>query len=447
MARSVLIVEDERITAKLLSKQVQDCGFDVLAISSNGESAIDIASQDNPDLVLMDITLEGEIDGIEAAKIIFEKSATPVVFITSSNDDATIKRATETNPYGYCIKPIDKNELKSVMELAFLRSSMEKRLESSEQKYSTILSSIGDAVIVINPQGAITYMNPVAEYITEWPQEEVLGREMSQILHMQDTSNILDIMNNQNFQDILISRSGRKVPIEYNSSPLRNAERIIVGTVLVFRDITSRIESENQLQDSLEQLRKAMGGVIQAMAQTVEARDPYTAGHQRRVADLARAIGSELGLSNDGVEGIRMAGVIHDIGKISIPAEILSKPGRLTDVEFNLIKSHPETGFDILKNIEFPWPVAQIVHQHHERIDGSGYPLGLGEDRILPESKILAVADVVEAISSHRPYRASLGIDVALGEVEKFSGSYYDAEVVTACVRLFKEKRYEMVYH
>jgi putative nucleotidyltransferase with HDIG domain len=197
-------------------------------------------------------------------------------------------------------------------------------------------------------------------------------------------------------------------------------------------------------QENIERLRKSLGATINAMAVTVETRDPYTAGHQRRVADLARAIAVELNLKNEQIDGVRMASMIHDIGKISIPSEILTKPTLLTALEFNLIKTHPISGYNILKDIEFPWPIARIVLEHHERIDGSGYPNGLKEEQILLESKIIAIADVVEAISSHRPYRAAHGIEVALDEVTKNKGIIYDSEIVDACLRLFREKNYKL---
>jgi putative nucleotidyltransferase with HDIG domain len=178
------------------------------------------------------------------------------------------------------------------------------------------------------------------------------------------------------------------------------------------------------------------------MSVTVEMRDPYTAGHQRRVSKLACAIAREIGLPGAQIEGIRMAGEIHDIGKIYVPAEILSKPGKLTDIEFTIIKTHAQVGYDILKNIEFPWPIADIVVQHHERLNGSGYPAGLKGGAILPEANIIIVADVVEAMSSHRPYRPAHGIDTALAEIVQNKGVLYDAAVVDHCVRLFKEKRF-----
>jgi len=174
----------------------------------------------------------------------------------------------------------------------------------------------------------------------------------------------------------------------------------------------------------------------------VEARDPYTAGHQRRVSELAAAIALEMGLPEEQVNGIHLAAMIHDVGKIHIPAEILSKPGKLNDIEFMLVKTHPQSGYDILKGVKFPWPIADIILQHHERMDGSGYPQGLKDGEILLESRIMAVADVVEAMSSHRPYRPALGIMAALSEIDRGRRSVYDPEVVDACLRLFVEKRF-----
>jgi putative nucleotidyltransferase with HDIG domain len=191
-------------------------------------------------------------------------------------------------------------------------------------------------------------------------------------------------------------------------------------------------------------LRKALGGTIEAMALTVETRDPYTAGHQRRVSNLARGIATEMGVSEGKIQGVRMAGVIHDIGKISVPGEILSKPGKISQNELGIIKEHPQVGYNILKTVDFPWPIAQIVLQHHERMDGSGYPNGISGENILFEARILAVADVVEAMASHRPYRAALGIDLALKEISKNRGSLYDPKVVDACLRLFNKKGYRL---
>jgi len=189
-------------------------------------------------------------------------------------------------------------------------------------------------------------------------------------------------------------------------------------------------------------LQASMESTISAVASMVEMRDPYTTGHQQRVAELAVAIGRAMGLPEQTVYGLRLAGLVHDLGKIHIPAEILSKPGKLTKIEFEMIRTHPEAGYEILKDVDFLWPIAQTVLQHHERIDGSGYPAGLKGDQILLEAKIIAVADVVEAISSHRPYRPALGVDAALKELRDNRGKYYDPVVVDVCLRLFTENTF-----
>jgi putative nucleotidyltransferase with HDIG domain len=194
------------------------------------------------------------------------------------------------------------------------------------------------------------------------------------------------------------------------------------------------------LRESEKKQRASLLDFIAAIAATIEMRDPYTAGHQRRVARLATLIAGELDLPEDQTEGLYLAGVVHDIGKIRTPAEILSKPGKLNDIEFGLIKQHAETGYEILKAIAFPWPIAGAVLQHHERMNGKGYPYGIDGKDILLEARIIAVADVVEAMISFRPYRPGLGVTSALEEITRFRGERYDADVVDACLTLFREK-------
>ncbi len=206
--------------------------------------------------------------------------------------------------------------------------------------------------------------------------------------------------------------------------------------------LAQRRDAQNKMRQSLKKLRRILNQTVNALASALEKRDPYTAGHQQRTAALAAAIAAELGQSEEQVEGIYMAGMLHDMGKIAVPAEILTKPSRLSENEYNLIKEHPQVGYDILKNIEFDQPVAETVYQHHERQDGSGYPRGLGHDAIIPQAKIMAVADVVEALASHRPYRAGLGAEKALQEIIKFQGVLYDNDVAEACIRLFHDKKF-----
>lgn len=226
--------------------------------------------------------------------------------------------------------------------------------------------------------------------------------------------------------------------------PVRALHGGINGLLVTLLDISARKRAEEALQRSLYKLQRAFEGVVQAMAMAMEMKDIYTSGHQQRVAQLACALADELGLTADCIDGLRVASLLHDLGKIAVASEILSKPGKINDYEFAIIKAHPQIGYDILKAIEFPWPVAQIVLQHHERLDGSGYPAGLKGEEILLEAKILGVADVVEAMSSHRPYRPAIGISQALEEISQKRGVSYDPVVVDACMELFTAKGYSL---
>ena len=212
--------------------------------------------------------------------------------------------------------------------------------------------------------------------------------------------------------------------------------------ILNAREIGIRKQLDIDLMQSNIRLKNSLIDCISSLASTVEMRDPYTAGHQRRVAGLSKAIAKGMQLSADQLEGIHLGALVHDVGKLRVPAEILSKPGRLNDLEFLLIKQHTKDGFEILKNGDYPWPIAQMVLQHHERIDGSGYPQGLKGEEIILEARILAVADVVEAMSSHRPYRPGLGIEAALEEVTSGCDKKYDPQVVAACLKVFREQGY-----
>jgi len=239
-------------------------------------------------------------------------------------------------------------------------------------------------------------------------------------------------------------RDGLRIPCILTATPLLDPSGKLIGIVEEFKDIRGLKRIQNELRLSFEKLQKTMEEVIQAVAMIVETRDPYTAGHQKRVADLACAIATEIGITGDKIMGIRTSATVHDVGKIYVPAEILSKPGKLNKKEFALIEDHPKIGYEILKEIEFSWPVAQAVLQHHERIDGSGYPQGLSGEDIILEARILGVADVVEAITSYRPYRPALGLDAALQEIENNRGILYDADAVNACLRLFREKGFQL---
>ena len=229
---------------------------------------------------------------------------------------------------------------------------------------------------------------------------------------------------------------------DFIQKPIRILEFIArLKRILAERETRAeRNQALTEVQRNLDKFKRAMDGIVQAISLTLEMRDPYTAGHQERVAQLACAIANDMGLPQDRIYGLRMAAIIHDLGKITIPAEILCKPGKLLPLEYELIKNHVQAGYDILKKIEFPWPLAEIIYQHHERMDGSGYPNGVNGAAIRLEARIIAVSDVFETIASHRPYRPSLGVNCALEEIDANAGRLYDPAVAEACLRIVQEK-------
>jgi len=449
----ILVVEDEGLVARSIQSMLINLGYDCVEIASSGRSAIQKAKEIKPDLILMDIKLRGDMDGIEATEKISENLNTPVVYLTAYADKKTLQRAKVTEPFGYIIKPFEEKELHSTIEIALYKHDMEKELRESKEWFSTTLNSIGDAVIATDKMGSITFMNSVAEALTGWKQKEALGKELKDRIRIVLNDEAYSQKKNKGKisekgihyvdQAMLIDKGNQKIPVDYSDAPIRDEKGGVLGSVLVFRDVTERKQAQEELQQSFIKLRKTLDETVKSLASAVEMRDPYTAGHQERVAKLACAIAKEMGLPGGQVEGIRMAGIIHDIGKIYVPAEILNKPSRLNEAEIMLIKKHPQVGYDILKGIEFPWPIAQIVLQHHERMLGTGYPQGLSGGDILLEARIIGVADVVEAMYSHRPYRPSMGVEKTLQEISKNRAILYDPVVVDACIKLFTERGFK----
>ena len=447
----VLLVENDNIVARDIENMLKGLGYDVPNILSRGKEAVENAKKLQPDLVLMDVKLQGEIDGVEAASRIYRNLNIPIVYITAFADEKTMERAKITEPFGYILKPFNERELQASIEIALYKHKMEVQLKQRERWLSTILKSIGDAVITTDKKGAISFMNPLAEKLTGWRQKNALNRPLDDVFRIKNNNSdkqlkvsVTEAIREKNLalpDDIcLISKKEVRTPINIRAVPFTDSRAYPSGVVLSFTDISRRKRAEEELRTSWKNLHDALEATVHAVASTIETRDPYTAGHQRRVAKLASTIAEEMNLLEDRIEGLRMAADLHDIGKISVPAEILSKPGQISEVEYNIIKTHPQAGYEILKNIKFPWPIAQIVLQHHERMDGSGYPLGLRRRKIILEARILAVADVVEAMAAHRPYRPALSINRALEEISENKNKLYDSKVVEACLELFTEK-------
>jgi PAS domain S-box-containing protein len=333
------------------------------------------------------------------------------------------------------------------------QKQVEEKLLQSEEKYRSIVENAQEGIYQSTPEGRYLTLNHAFAKMLGYESPEELMATITDIAHQlyvntEDRKKLLQLVEEQSYvrgyKTEFYRKDGNKIWVSINMHAVRDDQGHLLYYQGIDEDITLEKKIDVERQENIERLRKSLGATINAMAATGETRDPYTAGHQRRVADLARAIATEMNLTGDQIDGIRMASMIHDVGKISIPSEILTKPTQLTDLEFNLIKTHSQSGYNILKDIDFPWPIARIVLEHHERINGSGYPNGLKGEQILLESRILAIADVVEAISSHRPYRPAHGIEVALDEITKNKGSLYDPALVDACLRLFREKKYKM---
>jgi PAS domain S-box-containing protein/putative nucleotidyltransferase with HDIG domain len=317
------------------------------------------------------------------------------------------------------------------------------KMRESEEQFRALGENSPEIIYTLNSDGVVTYINPIAEKMVNYTTEEIIGNSLINFVKKDNVSNINKIMTRMRkhkeiIKDVsvtLIGKDGSEHPFNLSGAPNLDTNGELIGIVGSLKDLT-------ELKKNYDILQLTLQSTIKAMSEIVESRDRYTAGHQKRVSEIACAIAEEMDLDIDSINAIRMAAIIHDIGKIYVPAEILSKPVRLDTLELNMIKTHPEVGYNILKNIEFTYPIAEIVYQHHERMDGSGYPRGLSGKEILLPARIISVADVVEAMSSHRPYRPSLGMDAALNEIASHNESLYDRDVVDACLKLFRDNKF-----
>ncbi len=447
--KHVLIVEDSAIVQMDVQHKLKKLGYNEISTVPSGEKAIALCAEKPPDLVLMDINLSGEIDGIQTAEELVQAHDVPILYMSAYSDDETVGRAKLTKNYGFLVKPFDEKDMLTTIEIAFERFKYDKKLQESERKFRELFEETRDPIFIADMTGKFLDCNYAMLSLFGFSKNEMLSMSVKDIFFdTDDLRHITKAINEENFvKDYdcrLKMKDGSPVYCLVTSNIQRHGCSEADRYQGIIRDITEKKKAEEDLHQSYQMIRKTMLGIVQAMAMALESRDPYTAGHQKRVSDLAWAIATEMGIDEHLMNGIKMAASIHDLGKISIPAEILSKPGRLAQTEFELIKSHPEIGSTILKDIEFPWPIQRIVLQHHEKINGSGYPNGLTGDEMLLESKILCVADVVEAMASHRPYRAALGLDSAINEITEFSGTLYEPDVVQACGSVFEKEKFRL---
>ncbi|MBN2040258.1 MAG: PAS domain S-box protein [Spirochaetes bacterium] len=326
----------------------------------------------------------------------------------------------------------------------------EEVLKLQKAYFKELFNNSNEATVILDLNSRVLNVNRNFQRLFKYTSKEIKNKYIHDLIipdklkneakYFSDAGRMMETIEKET---VRMRKDGEEVNVIVNGYPIIFNNRHI-GSYRIYRDIAVVKQNEEELKRNLVRMRGSMGSIANAMVSTVEVRDPYTVGHQQRVSNLARAIAKEMGLSRDEIDAIRLAGTLHDIGKVNIPAEILSKPGQLSNIELSLIKMHPTIAYEILKQIEFPWQIAEIVYQHHERLDGSGYPRGLLGKDISLSGRILSVADVVESISSHRPYRPALGIKKALEEITLKRNTHYDAKVVNACINLFYEKGFTL---
>jgi putative nucleotidyltransferase with HDIG domain len=394
-SKNILIVEDSKLQAEALTEILLRKNYTVTA-AKDGLEGLYILMNLRPDLIISDVWMPN-MNGYEFCRAVKDDAKLqdiPVILLTSLSDSGNIAQGLTAGADYYLTKPYSENLLLSTVDSILSNPAV--YTAGDGQSIFEIKTNGKTVKASINPQHILNFL--FSTY------ESLLYQNKSLI----KTKDEIRTLNNS---------------LE---------ERIKEKT----RSLEMEVEQRKMAQETLQ---RTLDGIVAALSTAVEMRDPYTAGHQLRVSKLGCAIARELGLSEEQTEGVEVMGFLHDLGKIIVPAEILSKPSKLTDYEFHFIKAHARAGYDILKGIEFPWPVAPAVVQHHERLNGSGYPSGLVGDEIIIEAKILAVADVIESMASHRPYRPALGIEKALDEVIQNKGVLYDPDIVNSSLRLFRE--------
>jgi PAS domain S-box-containing protein len=448
----ILIVEDSESDAGLNVRALEAAGYKVsYELAANAGEMKSALDKHTSDLVISDHNMP-QFDSHQSLALLRESGQDiPFIVVSGTIGEETAVALMKAGAQDYVMKgnlsrlaPAVERALREVEDQR-ARKRAENALRVSEEAYRMVVENANEAIFVAQ-DGMFKFTNHRTAMLTGYSMEALASIRFASLIHPDDREFVIERHMRRLKGEELPSVYPFRVMDNEGKTKWVEISAIVISwngkpaTLNFAADITERKEGEAQLKRAYADLKEAIDGAVLLMASTVEVRDPYTAGHQKKVAKIAEAIALEMKLSKERIQGIHMAGLIHDLGKIAVPAEILSKPGKLSDLEFEIIKTHSKIGYDLLNPIHFPWPLAQIVFQHHEWMDGSGYPSGISGDEILLEARIIAVADVVEAMSAHRPYRASLGIEKALEEIEGKKGKLYDPQVADACLRLFREK-------
>ncbi len=456
-----------------IDRYLRTCGCDTVSeIVKTGSNLARLLADKDWDLIISDYANES-LDALTALRILKE-SRKNIPFIIMSNNISE-NEAIEAMQRGArdCLNkeqlgrllPVIERELCDYQIQREIRKK-ENELKESKKRLSDIINFLPDATFAIDKEGKVIIWNHAIEELTGVRAAEIMGKgdyEYALPFYGKRRPLIVDLVLKpdetaesgyyimEKRKETIIAEAhanylpGKNVYIWTKASPLYDSDGNITGAIESVRDISHHKQDEEEIKESMENLKRTLEGAVNALAVISEKRDACTAGHQQRTARLATMIAQEMGLSAEDIEGIRTAGILHDIGKIYIPAEILGKPGKINEFEMALIKTHPQVGYEIIKTIPFKWPVAQVVLQHHERINGRGYPSCLAKDEILLEARILAVADVIEAMVSHRPYRPSLGLELAIEEIVSNKGKLYDPDVVEATMGIYKSQKINLV--
>lgn len=448
----VLLIENDPEDARLIQEMLKEAGENWFHLTwvSTLSAGMEHLAADNLELVLLDLNLP-DSRGLETFIRAYNQAPqVPYVVLTGLTNDELASRAVQAGAQDFLVKwEMTSSLLVRSMRYALERKRAEAALHKSEQDFRMLVTNIPAVVFQGYVDGSVDFFDDKVETLTGYAKGDFDARRLkwTNLMVKEDLRGAKKVFiealksGTPYVREYRVKNKHEKVIwIQERSHIICSAPRKVDSVHGVFFDITTHKAAEEELSHSFEKLKQILSSTIRALGTAVEIRDPYTAGHQQRVAQLACAISQEMGFSPHEIQGMRVMGYVHDIGKIAVPAEILSKPGILSEYELSLIRSHCEIGFEILKEIEFPWPVALAVMQHHENLDGTGYPFGLEGPDIIPEARILAVADVVEAMASHRPYRPALGIDHALEEIQKNRGVLYDPEVVEACITVFTKR-------